>query len=691
MSNDSQKPQSGGETGSSSRFHAVQPLRDLESNWAVDLARSLEEYLLKICSGEITGGDDAHFSINFAEAALLLQGSIQVYSRKVEYLYTLVLHALEFISQKRSQEQAEGTQVQPEASSSHTAHYEDNDQFWCLDDIPVEEKNSLDDLTSKDAPLHHFAKTPANLVVLEGDCLDSTEDGGDLESYLIATNYPYRNFILLDPCDAIVVDNLLKGDKAGEVQCGSHWRSSFTSKARKSFLSPTRHSGEMPRKSSNRKKLDNTGQPSCGFEGDNCNAGPDPSDHNIPENGNYGSEIEDHYFGYANEDGYDSDGDDPWKPLNPHEPGNLKVKPFRKVKVSRRQGTSKQISLAMMFPLAKVHGTISPELMEIWEMRLRARERMQESQTIPFYEKLRQSLVHGKSETHDTFPYPEDDEDNELDLGAHDVDQPGPEFDLPGSSYMDEGAAFHTKKHDVSLDYDDANEPNTKEDPKSQGTLEDLCRAHLDSLLASLAESEKQTELAARVSTWKQGIELDLEEQDSRPPFDIQEYGERLLDKLSRKGKSMSFADIIMGQQKHDIARSFTAMLQLVNDRKIDVDGSGEAGKFLCYTSMNSFYVQLVGHDIRPNKMQFQFSKKRPKSPTNRGCNKDKNHQLGGQPCDIGSPPSSGSKLTKLSPLRTSCRFPMKLGKPTNLICTPEGKRRRSSRFLDPVDLNSMG
>lgn len=34
-------------------------------------------------------------------AALLLQGSVQVYSRKVEYLYSLVLRALEFLSQKR--------------------------------------------------------------------------------------------------------------------------------------------------------------------------------------------------------------------------------------------------------------------------------------------------------------------------------------------------------------------------------------------------------------------------------------------------------------------------------------------------------------------------------------------------------------------------------------------------------------
>lgn len=34
-----------------------------------------------------------------------------------------------------------------------------------------------------------------------------------------------------------------------------------------------------------------------------------------------------------------------------------------------------------------------------------------------------------------------------------------------------------------------------------------------DALLASIAESEKQTEMATRVSTWKQNIEHNLEEQ----------------------------------------------------------------------------------------------------------------------------------------------------------------------------------
>ncbi|PNX70796.1 hypothetical protein L195_g057752, partial [Trifolium pratense] len=78
-------------------FHTVHAERDLQSNWEVDLAKKLEEYLLKICSGEIIGEDEGSIHVNFAEAALLLQGSIQVYSRKVEYLYNLVLRTLEFL------------------------------------------------------------------------------------------------------------------------------------------------------------------------------------------------------------------------------------------------------------------------------------------------------------------------------------------------------------------------------------------------------------------------------------------------------------------------------------------------------------------------------------------------------------------------------------------------------------------
>lgn len=57
--------------GGGEKFHILQPGRGLESNWEVDLARNLEDYLHKICSGEISGEqDNAHHSINFAEGLL---------------------------------------------------------------------------------------------------------------------------------------------------------------------------------------------------------------------------------------------------------------------------------------------------------------------------------------------------------------------------------------------------------------------------------------------------------------------------------------------------------------------------------------------------------------------------------------------------------------------------------------------
>jgi condensin-2 complex subunit H2 len=50
------------------RIHTVQPERDLVANWEVDLSEKLEEYLLKICSGEITGNEeDGQIPVNFAE------------------------------------------------------------------------------------------------------------------------------------------------------------------------------------------------------------------------------------------------------------------------------------------------------------------------------------------------------------------------------------------------------------------------------------------------------------------------------------------------------------------------------------------------------------------------------------------------------------------------------------------------
>ncbi|XP_059312654.1 condensin-2 complex subunit H2-like isoform X2 [Lycium barbarum] len=56
-------------------------------------------------------------------------------------------------------------------------------------------------------------------------------------------------------------------------------------------------------------------------------------------------------------------------------------------------------------------------------------------------------------------------------------------------------------------------------------------------------------------------------EKESHLPFDIYEYGVRVLSKLSLEGNdesAMSFPDVVMGSEKHDIARTFSALLQLI-------------------------------------------------------------------------------------------------------------------------------
>lgn len=54
-------------SGGGGGFHRVQAERDLASNWEVDLAQKLEEYLINICSGEIPAEDDGLTPVNFAE------------------------------------------------------------------------------------------------------------------------------------------------------------------------------------------------------------------------------------------------------------------------------------------------------------------------------------------------------------------------------------------------------------------------------------------------------------------------------------------------------------------------------------------------------------------------------------------------------------------------------------------------
>ncbi|XP_076931465.1 condensin-2 complex subunit H2-like isoform X2 [Bidens hawaiensis] len=659
------------------KFHTVQAHRDLQSNWEVDLANNLQEYLLKICSGEIVGGqDDGQLSVNFAEAALLLQGSVQVYSKKVEYLYSLVLHALEFVSQQSQQldqpENSPGQEEEQNGSGSVKVPVESDDSFWGLDDIPVDPKNSLDNLNDRNTLVTAFVKPPANLVVLEGDSIDVTGESGELESYLLATSDLYRDFVLLDASDAVAVDEFL-GSKANDTYSKSKsgfkvGSNSVGSKSRKSFMSPSRRSGGSKHKLSagktqNHDPLQSPFADNNHFETNDNNT----KAHDVNMDRDF--DMDDGFSQPEPFDDSDEEDDDPWKPLNPHEPGKLKVKPFKKVKAFRKSWPkpSTKVSITEEFPLAKLHGPVSADLQEIWEAHNNINNSDQEPKSPPLYEKLRRSLVLGDQENVDAFDNNKNSEDDEYDNGA--ADFVPDDFDMPD---MNEDHFDPKKNVDEATEFDNK-EPFEHEDPNSHVNLEDLCRSHLDSLL--IAETEKQSALAARVSNWKQRIEKNMEEQDARPPFDIHEYGQRTLDKLSLKSdanSSLSFTDVVEGQEKHDVARTFSALLQLVNNGNVELIKSGTGGELVCYTAKKPFRVRLLSNKKRAE-VQIKSANKRPKAQLQRG---KENHGL-----STGSPSSSSSSSSQMS---------VKLGH-VGSRCTPEGKRRRRSRLVDPDGLNSAG
>ncbi|KAJ0966915.1 hypothetical protein J5N97_023832 [Dioscorea zingiberensis] len=667
-------------TSAGEKFHILQPNRDLQSNWEVDLARNLEDYLLKICSGEISGDQDhAHQSINFAEAALLLQGSIQVYSRKVEYLYSLVLHALEFISQKR-QDPQENDSTQPNGGSDPVISEED-ETFWGLDDVPVEANNFLDARLNKDET-NQFVKPPANLFVLEGDCLDASGDAGELETYLLATCNFYGDFLLLDPCDAGAVNSFLNTDPLEKERTAPHRGSSVRSKSQRSFyLSPTGRSKEAIHLSS---PCNNQDAYLNQFPVNNCNFEISNDNQWSAPHGDTSFHQDDTWNGrepFADvRDDSDDDSEDPWKPLNPHEPGTLKIRPFKKGKQKGGPAihNNKLYSVKSQFPLAKLDGTISSEFAEVVEAQLHEQERPHTSHSL--FEKLRRSLVLGEQENVDASGDNEDgNDDNGDDTDLPDFGQA--EFDsVPNVDPMDIDSPLNLENHVGStVDHDEA-EVFSQDDFDSNANLEELCKSHLDALLASIAETEKQTELATRVSSWNHRIESTLEEQDSRPAFDIHYYGERILDKLSLEvdsGESTSFANVVTGQPKHEVARAFSALLQLVNNGDVELQRSQSSDKVFCYTSTTPFHIRLL-KKCRGEEPVIRLAKKRVKSPLKKRGRKS-------------SLSPKEASLPLKSPQQNVSRSSVKHAKNSAIRCTPDGKRRRRSRLIDPVDYLSAG
>jgi condensin-2 complex subunit H2 len=182
--------------------------RDLALNWNVDIANDLEQYLNELELIEISF-DGGATTLNFAEAALLIQGSTCVYSRKVEYLYQLVFKVLDIIADRqRKSDGADGNANSEDPDSA----FPEEPEFISLDDI-VPAKRSAIDMVEKpnasgvDNTVIPRSPTLLMQINLEGDS-ENTDPNKDFK--LASAAVHSSGALLLEPRMQYMLDGNLK-------------------------------------------------------------------------------------------------------------------------------------------------------------------------------------------------------------------------------------------------------------------------------------------------------------------------------------------------------------------------------------------------------------------------------------------------------------------------------------------------
>ncbi|KAG8440142.1 hypothetical protein GDO86_006078 [Hymenochirus boettgeri] len=577
-----------------SRFtHLLQPIRDLTKNWEVDVAAQLGEYLEELDQICISF-DGGETTMNFAEAALLIQGSACIYSKKVEYLYSLVYQALDFISNKKRDQQPASVGSDGVDKDATFAHRNDEEEFLSLDDISDPKKTNVD--MKKDHTLNMI-----NIVPLTPMALVPPEEVEKKNNPLCS----HKGEVLASRKDFRM--NTCTPHASGAFMLELAGRSPMQ------FLQQI-HCQKEANLAQGAQTADPEEENNMEAERPDCTNAVQVlqfSDEGAPllDNGN---EAE---FLPLNDPHQDDDGEteqehierrkiqteergymlrervaekkpaqsikevaDPWWNLDPFESSD--EKPFKKGKhytlprgiiddlssnKRKRKLSCKLQDFMKWFTTTYWDGAESMKSkrkgptfadMEVlyWKHvkeRLTAQRQLHKRMGVPFVKEAindEEEFVNPMEDLRDADCLDNDDHADDVseheDLGDN----------IPACLW--EEPAFG----DI--------EPATLQD---QLTYEDLVRRNVELFIANSQKYAQETVLSLRVREWEDKMGPQLQEQEERGAFDIHDYGNRLTSQFSRVGEWHSFASLMSDKEPYEVCRYMLASLQLANDYTVEV------------------------------------------------------------------------------------------------------------------------
>ncbi|XP_013972726.1 condensin-2 complex subunit H2 isoform X1 [Canis lupus baileyi] len=556
--------------------HLLQPIRDLTKNWEVDVAAQLGEYLEELDQICISF-DEGKTTMNFMEAALLIQGSACVYSKKVEYLYSLVYQALDFISGKKRAKQLSSVREHgADGDTSSMAPQEGEDQFLSLDDLPDARTNV--DLRSDLAPREiliipllpmalvapdEVEKNVSPLYSCQGEVLASRKDF----RMNTCTAHPRGAFMLelvgIPPTETLLPRNQEEAKRAEEqpMEVSACCPIPVLSISPEPGTSP-----EDPLPAGGGEDEDEEGAAEL----------PEAMAPEVPQEPRSPQQSAAQPSGWVlrerREPASLKETPDPWQSLDPFD--SLDSKPFKKGRPysvpprveevpgqkRKRKGATKLQDFHQWYLAAYADHADSrrprrkgPSFadMEVlyWK---HVREQLETLRRLQ-----RRELGERWLPRPDEGLWPEDDDNLEdsledLRTAADDFLEPE-EYAEPPEAQPGAAADLEAEAMSASLSY------------------EELVRRNVELFIATSQKFVQETELSQRIREWEDTIQPLLQEQEQHVPFDIHTYGDQVVSRFSQLNQWCPFAELVAGQPAFEVCRSMLASLQLANDYTVEI------------------------------------------------------------------------------------------------------------------------
>ncbi|KAI3366590.1 hypothetical protein L3Q82_009205 [Scortum barcoo] len=586
-----------------SRFaHLLQPIRELTKNWEIDVASELNDYLEELDEMCITF-DGGKTRLNFAEAALLIQGSACIYSKKVELLHNLVYQTLEYINDRNKKRNKQTAASEEDgAASSHDA--DDVAEFTPLDlEVSESSRKTDSNMTVSVVPLPPESLIPPEttekhklpLISLKGEILCSQKDfrinifvPGDNDLILLTLGAAVSKFVLdEDRHPAGSLDQLLHQDAAAPDDTAAA-------------------------------DMDNGGEAADNFLpiDDNMELDQPPEEHldrhQAPSEGRMirerwqveelkrKEETTPPVNVWALHDPYTALGEDkPFKsgkcykvPEGLDDGGKRKRKRASSLQDFRSwyRGTceeiyldafssSDQMMLSVMKELKSFHFFITvdpPEhklkngptftdlnyiYLSTMKDKLKTRKRIyRRAGVVVSDEELKRTFLQREEAE------PQQQEEEPVDGFRH--------ADLLGGDDNNSDNEHETFPDDVPAEFvggPDFIPPDAQRDELS---YEDLVKLRVEQLVVNSRGYTQETALSRRVKDWEDQIRPELLLQEERAAFDIHDYGDRIMRALNVVGQRRSFSSIVAGLDNFEACKYLLASLQLANDYTVEVDSA---------------------------------------------------------------------------------------------------------------------